>query len=132
MQAGLTINEQLNAEHRAAPRLRSLLAAKIIFNNGNSTLDCLVRNISESGAKLAVSTVVTLPERFDLLIPQKGTARRAQIRWRNADEIGVTFVDVSASGGAAVSNEAALRQRIRELEAEVARLNHRIAQLTAG
>src|SRR4029450_1334666 len=88
----------LDPNQRAAPRMRTLIAAKISFNNGQSALDCLIRNLSDTGAKLIVSAAVTLPECFDLLIPQKSVTRRVRIAWRRDEEIGVRFEDASPSG----------------------------------
>src|SRR3954447_6825755 len=81
----------LDPNQRAAPRMRTLIAAKISFNNGQSTLDCLIRNLSDTGAKLSVSAAVTLPECFDLLIPQKSVTRRGRIVWRRGEAMGVRF-----------------------------------------
>src|SRR5215213_4399665 len=122
---------KLDSDPRAAPRLKALIAAKISFNNGQSTLDCLIRNLSDTGAKLIVSAAVTLPECFDLIIPQKSVTRRARIAWRRGEEIGVRFEDASPSDRCDPS-ASALKRRIRELEVEVARLQSRVLQLTEG
>src|SRR3954454_12876691 len=79
------------SDQRVAPRLKALLAAKISFNNGQSTLDCLIRNLSDTGAKLIVSAAVALPDGFDLLIPQKSVTRRGRIVWRRGEAMGVRF-----------------------------------------
>ena len=121
----------LNPNQRAAPRMRTLIAAKISFNNGQSVLDCLIRNLSDTGAKLIVSAAVTLPECFDLIVPQKSLTRRARIAWRRGEEIGVRFEDASPSGRYD-PDASALKRRIRELQAEVARLQSRVLQLTEG
>ena len=118
------------AELRAKPRLKSLIAATIVYNNGQCTLDCVIRNISETGAKLSVPASVALPDRFDLTVPQRSATYRAQYARRG--EIGVLFDGVSAVSDAGRQTEAATKQRIRELEAEVTRLKSRIAQLTEG
>ena len=121
----------LDPDQRIAPRLKALFAARIAFNNGQSTLDCLIRNLSDTGAKLVVSAAVAVPDRFDLFIPQKGVTRRVQIAWRTGEEIGVRFADAPRSEQSG-SEAGALKQRVRELEAEVARLQSRILQLTEG
>ena len=120
------------AELRAKPRLKSLIAATIVYNNGQCTLDCVIRNISETGAKLSVPASVALPDRFDLTVPQRSATYRAHIAWQRRGEIGVLFDGVSAVSDAGRQTEAATKQRIRELEAEVTRLKSRIAQLTEG
>src|SRR4051794_13412613 len=121
----------LDPNQRAAPRMRTLIAAKISFNNGQSTLDCLIRNLSDTGAKLIVSAAVTLPECFDLIIPQKSLTRCVRIAWRRGEEIGVRF-EAGHPSESSDPDASALKRRIRELEAEVARLQSRILQLTEG
>ncbi len=59
------------ADSRQADRLRCLLPAKIVFNNRCSTFDCLIRNISASGAKIEIATAASLPARFELEVPHK-------------------------------------------------------------
>src|SRR3954469_2165656 len=114
------------SDQRAAPRMRTLIAAKISFNNGQSTLDCLIRNLSDTGAKLIVSAVVTLPECFDLLIPQKSVTRRGRIVWRRGEEMGVRFEEGAPRSERSDPDATSLTRRMRELAAEVARLQSRI------
>ena len=79
------------SEHRRETRQRVFLKGRIVFNNGSSSFDCLVRDMSSSGARLVMSDATTLPEAFDLYIPQKDRTYRATLRWRREDGIGVTF-----------------------------------------
>ena len=39
-------------KERRVYRVRALKGAQIVFNSGNSTLDCVIRNTSEHGARL--------------------------------------------------------------------------------
>jgi hypothetical protein len=48
-------------ERRQSPRTRTLRAGKILFNNKRSVIDCMVRNISASGACVLVANVVGIP-----------------------------------------------------------------------
>ena len=122
-----------DAEQRQAPRLRALIGARIVFNNGQATLDCLIRDVSETGAKLTVSALIPLPDRFEVIIPQKGVTRPVRVAWRRATEIGVRFEDDPGSEQAsAPESEAALKRHIRALEAKVAWLQSRLALLTEG
>ncbi len=57
------------AEQRKVIRARTVFRASIIFNNRNSSIDCLVRNFSESGAKIIVDELITFPQQFELHIP---------------------------------------------------------------
>ncbi len=132
------------SEHRRESRLRTFLKGRIIFNKGASTMDCLVRDLSPSGARLALTETSTLPESFDLYIPQKDRTYRATLCWRRADGIGITFADEAApapvprpvampapAAAAAPADEGAamlaLVRRISELEAENAALRRLLA-----
>ena len=113
------------SEARKLDRARSILGAHIVFNNRNSTVDCQIRNISKSGARLAISNTFTLPEEFDIEVPQKGRTYRARLCWRDEQSAGVEFVlDTTDSSSRADNNS-----RIAELEAENAALRLRIFDL---
>ena len=53
-------------EHRTAPRRTLLKSGKLQFGGG--AIDCTVRNLSETGAALDVTSPVGIPEHFTLLI----------------------------------------------------------------
>jgi hypothetical protein len=77
-------------ENRAAPRRHTLKGGRIVFNAGRSTIDCTVRNLSSKGAKLGVSSVVGIPETFDLMLD--GHSRQpCRVKWRTLKELGVEF-----------------------------------------
>lgn len=116
-------------EKRSAPRLRSFLKGKAIFNNRQSTLDCLVRDISATGARLEVSNAVLLPELFDLYVPQKDTTYRVRITWRAEGEIGVEFDHVPAQVQAAPAPRADLASRVHDVEVELAALRMLVSQV---
>jgi hypothetical protein len=123
---------QPTSEPRNSPRQRSLMGASLSFHNGRSTVDCLVRNISESGARLSVSPAVSLPQTIELLIPQKGMTRAARVVWRSESEVGVAFAVTSCGSEKAPNHESTLKRRIRELEREVGQLRTRVLELSAG
>lgn len=114
-------------EKRPATRIRTIMNGRIMFNNRSATLDCLVRNLSETGAKLEVSGAVTVPERFELDIPRKGVRRRARMVWRREGEMGVAFEDAAAEAPA----DESMADRVKRLEEENARLRARVAELVA-
>ncbi|MGJ3264458.1 MAG: PilZ domain-containing protein [Salinarimonas sp.] len=125
-----------HGEQRASPRRRALIAARIRYGNGAVTVDCVVRNISETGAKIDLSEGVALPDHFEIVIPQLNVVHHAELRWRHAHEAGIAFVDAPAdeapASHAAAPTEAALKARIRALEAEIVRLRERILELGGG
>ncbi|ACA16866.1 type IV pilus assembly PilZ [Methylobacterium sp. 4-46] len=126
------------SEHRREVRLRTFLKGRIVFNNGNSSMDCLVRDLSATGARLALSETAVLPDAFDLHIPAKDKVYKAALRWRRADGVGVAFQEDAAVAAPAAPTPGAdvpaavLMHRIRELEAENATLRRLLVEAEAA
>jgi len=78
-------------ERRHSQRARTLRAGKIVFNNKNSVIDCMVRNLSRNGACLLVSSVIGVPSTFDLLVEGECVSRRCKMVWNNQNRVGVEF-----------------------------------------
>jgi hypothetical protein len=78
-------------ERRLQPRRRVLKGAIIRFNNGYGAFECVVRNLSESGAKLSFGETSAVPASFELKIAGDEQTRPARVRWRSPDSIGVSF-----------------------------------------
>ena len=113
-------------ERRIVHRDRTYLGGQVAYNNRCSTMDCLVRNMSQNGAKIGFSNTALIPSEFDVLIPQKGESRRARIVWRGDKQAGVAFLQSEKS--AVISIESA--RRIKKLQAERDTLARRVAQLS--
>jgi PilZ domain len=62
-----------------------------IVIRGHSTIDCVIRDMSQSGAKLRLQGSVHLPEMFDLLLVKDATIIPAKLAWRKGDLAGVVF-----------------------------------------
>ena len=80
-------------EHRNAPRHRVLKSATIEFGGGG--IDCVVRNMSDTGAALEVTSPLGIPERFSLVITQERQERLVKpcrVMWRKEKRIGVRFL----------------------------------------
>ncbi len=77
-------------ERRAVPRQRTFLKGVLSFHKGNSTEDCLVRNLGLGGAQIELPHPHA-PGAFDLLIPARDLRRRARAVWRNGGHVGVAF-----------------------------------------
>ena len=74
---------------RVAQRSRVLKAGSIQFGGG--TIDCTVRNVSETGAALDVVTPLFIPDRFTLAVPTDQLKRPCRIVWRKERRMGVSF-----------------------------------------
>ncbi|HWX05972.1 MAG TPA: PilZ domain-containing protein [Bradyrhizobium sp.] len=77
-------------EKRAAPRHRVLKGGTLAFSGGGG-VDCTVRNISSSGARVDISNPVGLPEAFTLVIETDHFRRRCHAVWSSEKCIGVAF-----------------------------------------
>lgn len=82
----------LASERRTSPRRRTLQGAIIRFNRGYGALECVVRNRSEDGARLAFGDTTAVPASFELKIAGESVARTARVRWRSISAVGVAFV----------------------------------------
>lgn len=116
-------------EGRASDRVRSFLRARIIYNNNNSTIDCIVKNISPTGAKMDVSRLMSIPAEFDLDIPQKGRVFRARISWRDGDSLGVEFIEQNESQHTYDSRVALLERENKKLKTTIAAMAKKLDDL---
>lgn len=120
------------SERRNTTRKKSFLQGRIYFNNRRSALDCLIRDISDTGAKLIFSDSVQTPDTIELYVPQKEQTLRAEVQWRRGDEIGVAFTDAETLGPDRPAGSAAeLAARVQKLEDEVASLRRLLRRMKA-
>lgn len=76
-------------EGRKAPRHRVLKAGTIVFGGGG--ISCMVRNLSNTGAALDVSSPVGIPDIFTLVLEVEATKLQCRVVWRKETRIGVVF-----------------------------------------
>ncbi|MGD0632709.1 MAG: PilZ domain-containing protein [Beijerinckiaceae bacterium] len=110
-------------ERRRAERVKSLLKARIYFNNRMTSFDCVVKNISLHGAKVAIDKNAAVPDEFELEIPLRGKFYQAKLRWRDAEGIGMEFIEEVAADDPA-------NPQFEQLKAENARLKTAVQILT--
>lgn len=81
----------MDDENRKSSRRRQLKAATIAFNNRHSTMPCVVREISDDGARIEGAGNM-VPDTFELLIELDGLEAQCQVAWRRTNEVGVAFL----------------------------------------
>lgn len=81
----------MTEEHRRSPRQRVLKSGKIIYGGGSIVVDCTIRNLSATGARLQVPTSVAIPDRFEFAEAAAGTRRPATVVWRRGALMGIRF-----------------------------------------
>jgi PilZ domain len=121
-------------ERRRASRQKAFLQGRIFFNNRRSSVDCLIRDICEHGARLKFSSAIATPDVVELHVPSRDDSYRARIEWRAGEEAGVSFEGAEAApplvpGAAAPADWAA---RIQKLEHDFALLQRRFNELAAA
>jgi hypothetical protein len=79
------------ANRRVTTRRKTLKSAKIVFNNKQSVIDCFVRDVSDTGAKLMVSDLLAVPKTFTLRF-NDGTVQDCERVRAHGQEIGVRFL----------------------------------------
>jgi PilZ domain len=91
--------------------------------------DCVVRNISENGARIEFNNAVRLPkEQISLTIARKGRSFLARIIWWRDNFVGVAF---SAEKSSELP-DSDLGERLRRSEQKKRQLQRRIKQLLEG
>jgi PilZ domain len=76
-------------ERRAGLRKTVLMSGAIEF--ADSTINCLIRNMSISGAAFDLTNPDDIPERFNLVFKADGAHIPCQVIWRQEERIGVAF-----------------------------------------
>lgn len=113
-------------ERRGTRRQKSFLRGFVYFDKRRGVMGCLVRDVSDEGARIIFSETVTIPDVIHLHIPQREQTWRAQVQWRRGDEIGLGFNETTPL---AVAQEIELSKRVAQLEAEISGLQRTIKQL---
>lgn len=120
------------SEHRVLPRHRTFIKGLIYYNNGLSSTDCIVRDVSEGGGRLEVPESVVIPDAFELYFPNKHERFHARVRWRRAGQIGVTWAAEQSAKDVGDGGEPTLHSasdRLTKLEKDVAELQRRLERL---
>jgi PilZ domain len=75
---------------RNSTRRRTFKGGSISFSHG--VYECLIRNLSDSGACLEVEHPTAIPDSFTLIIKPECLKRGCEVAWREPRRIGVRFV----------------------------------------
>src|SRR4051812_31926131 len=112
-------------DRRQSARDKVIFGGLAEIGESRTTRDCVVRNISETGANIEFSNVVKLPkpkEQMSLTIARKGRSFLARIIWWRDNFVGVAF-SAEAPPGLPVSD---LEERLRKSEQKKRQLQRRI------
>ena len=77
---------------RRSTRRRAFFSGKIVHCDGSHSFDCVIRDISESGAKIEIKQSDIVPKRLFLLGSRTPTAFEAELVWRKGNLAGLRFL----------------------------------------
>jgi hypothetical protein len=81
----------MKTEHRKSVR-RTVQHTAWIAQQGKPLIGCVLADISEHGARLAVEDVESVPDEFMLFLSRRGTPRRlCRVARRSENEVGIMF-----------------------------------------
>lgn len=77
-------------DHRNTGRRRKLQGAKAILTK-STIVDCVIRDLSETGARLEFSGPTKLPPEFRLRVTMSGAEAPVELMWQRGLSAGVRF-----------------------------------------
>lgn len=83
---------------RSTTRRRVLKGAVAAFNGKFSTIPCTVRDLSDTGCRLAAEAWTSIPDTFELSIDLDGLSASCAVVWRRDGEVGVKFASPPTRG----------------------------------
>jgi hypothetical protein len=117
-------------ERRAVPRHKSLIQGRVYFNRRRSSMDCVLREFTDIGARLEFSNVAGLPSTFEVYVPSRDLYFQARTVWHKGNSLGVSWEpEESAHAPESLRSAEPITDRLARLEHEVALLRKRLDAL---
>jgi hypothetical protein len=80
-------------EQRKGFRRPTRRAAEVSFGEGEPAVRCVIWDMSDGGARLAVARpLADLPPTFTLVLPNDAKHRKCQVVWTDKRYVGVKFI----------------------------------------
>ena len=80
-------------ERRRSGRKAVKIGASAIIANSEATIDCMILDFSDSGAKLQMTEVDIITARFKLFVPEIDHIYECEVVWRDGQNLGVKFAN---------------------------------------
>jgi two-component system cell cycle response regulator len=79
-------------ERRGAPRRKTRFKATIVYGPDRTTAGCVVRDLSDSGARVRLDVADAIPTRFHLIWQAERAVLEVEAVWRSNGEMGIKFL----------------------------------------
>jgi hypothetical protein len=79
------------SDRRQIFRSRVYYGGLVAFNDRQSTLACVVRNLTAFGARIEFENPALLPDEIDFAVPRRSLSCRAHLTWRDRNAAGLVF-----------------------------------------
>lgn len=80
-------------DRRKFVRHRTLKSGRLAYDEGSRTTECLIRDLSEGGARIQVADIRRIPSELVLSFGDGSRSRSCFVRWRRGDALGIEFTD---------------------------------------
>jgi hypothetical protein len=81
------------SERRSAKRWHTVLAARITPNSRSKSIECIVRDLSDTGARVYFANTSEMPSEFELEIPSRGLKAQSCLMWSRGANHGIMFLE---------------------------------------
>jgi hypothetical protein len=88
---GRPASKPADQDLRRSARVRTFVGGKIVFHDGAFSYNCIVRDLSDSGARVEILAARLIPRRFFFLTSRQEVAYDAELVWRTQKLAGVKF-----------------------------------------
>ncbi len=69
-----------------------LLSGKVVYDHGDISQDCVIRDLTDTGARIKLESAVPLPRQIYLIDYKKGIAHLSEVVWSTPPTHGLTFI----------------------------------------
>ena len=111
-------------------RGRTFLKGIVYYDNRRASIECTIRDLSETGACIEFTTLVSVPDNIELHISQKQITLAAQVRQRNAHQMSILFQNTRSDEPRRLV-DGDMAARIMEIKNELAAMKRLLKRLQA-
>jgi hypothetical protein len=80
------------AERRPNQRRRVVWRGRCVYPDGSRTFDCVIRDATETGARIAIQGTQMIPRHFYLIDRTNRTVHEVEVIWNNGKQLGLQYL----------------------------------------